>query len=163
MGACSITGFAIGRTERPLNPSLDGGGLPHILSGNLTLPASYDTGGSTIDLSAYFSRVDSVQLCGGDGMVCQYVRGTNGAPTTGKVKCYNSVSGHTHNIPVTGGQSAAGTGTIQAIAGPLFGKEAATNINIPTSSNTVANASEVLSTTDLHTTTVGIVVVGMPA
>lgn len=116
----SITGLGVGAGKRAVITA--------------TLPTSYDTGGSTLDMSsgnatltalthgpdAVFAKVHGVQRIGvaaasGDRYPVSYVRGTNGDPATGKLKARDL--NDDGNAEVTSTTNLSGTTIILEVIG----------------------------------------------
>ena len=89
MSACSLSVNFIGQVP-PAKGSMQvvSGDLPVELVGVVTLPTSYDSNGSTLDLSNYFSAIPKVILNTANGKAYQYVEGTT--PANGLVKGFKA-------------------------------------------------------------------------
>lgn len=167
MGTVSLTVLQAGGLTKVPNSKYDGGS-PLLLIGSITMSSSYATNGDTLDLSSYFASIDSllvVPLSGQD-----IVRGAAGAtPAVEKVKAFQNLKAHQHNLTITatGGGAAAGTKALYNNAGALT-KEEAGNSNVTVSGGadaaTAVNApTEVANAQDLSAATGLIIAVGKPA
>ena len=106
-----MSAFTVG-TLKEYSPSSTAGGK--IVTGLLTGTASYDTGGSVVDLSSYFNGAIGAVVVMAEGATdydCQYVPASSRATATGKIFVHEAgtqssstddLSGVTFSIVVQG-------------------------------------------------------------
>ena len=167
MGNVSYTVLQAGGLTKVSGQKFDGGS-PYMLIASITLSNSYATNGDTLALSAHFSAIDALIVVPLSGQAI--ARGAAGAPpATEKIKAYQDLKAHQHDLTVAiaGAGAAAGTKALYSNAGAATkeeagagsltvagGADAATAVNAPTE---VANAQNLSTATGL------IIAVGKPA